>query len=93
VQDAVVAIAIAASGVAALVAAMVFGSIWSSTTRELFKLLFPGASRETSRIVYPDEVHDAIHPAPAHPPQQRTRTTLRRVLWGVNSTDEAESRG
>ena len=71
---------------------MAFGSTWSSTTREVFKLLLPGASGEMSKIVHPDEVIDAIHPAPAHPRQQPTRTTLRRVLWDVYSTDEAESR-
>jgi hypothetical protein len=81
VQDAIVAIAIAASGVAVLIAAMVFHSMASSTFREIVQRVFPGASHKA--VTADLSEHNEL----AHPPKQRAPITLRRVLWGVKQED------
>jgi hypothetical protein len=79
VQDAVVGIAFAASGVAVVAAAMWLSSLWSSTAREIFQLLSPGPSRKAMTSdpngrneksqdhAVTDEVPDAIDPLPTQP--------------------------
>jgi hypothetical protein len=97
-QDVYIVLAIAASFLAVLSAAMLIQRAWGSMWHEVWALFVSATSKEIERDLDDDnekggnqlvagEAHEAVNATPADPPQQRPRITLRRLLWGVKPKD------